>query len=247
MALASTATGDATVHPYTLAATKACLLGLPGSLAGLPPATTPRRLFVYRFQHEPALLGVWDGNQEIDVEFLRSPLRARVALKKGLKPPYYIGTRVANAILWRGDATKKLTAAFRRTVARCLRGSPPKATPEAAEVPRATLATFAGYWGGHDRGLTISSRGEGFENTLESCCDRDYVLRYEILSVSGTLIDASATFRVTSFTRFHTYVPRISVGSSGTLRLRNGILTDMLSQVFFCSNPAWGVTGACGA
>jgi hypothetical protein len=67
------------------------------------------------------------------------------------------------------------------------------------------------------------------------------------LSVSGTLTRAAAAYRVTSFKRYESGVRRLRVGDVGTLLLRNGIVTNTLTRDFFCSGPAWGATGACGA
>ncbi len=68
-----------------------------------------------------------------------------------------------------------------------------------------------------------------------------------IVSVSGTLTHATADFQVTSFTRYDKGIPRVRRGQRGRLFLRNGIVTNGLTRVYYCSNPAWGATGACGA
>jgi hypothetical protein len=65
--------------------------------------------------------------------------------------------------------------------------------------------------------------------------------------VRGTLTRATAVYRVTSFRRFATEVRRLRVGNLGRLVLRNGIVTNTLTAVYFCSDPAWEATGACGA
>src|SRR5262249_46610408 len=109
------------------------------------------------------------------------------------------------------------------------------------------LATFVGYWGGHTRGLRITSGGRGAEDASDGCCFRVYHLALQVLSVSGTLTRATAVYRLTSFKRYERSVPRLRVGQVGKLLLRNGIVTNSLSKVYFRSNPAWGATGACGA
>jgi hypothetical protein len=72
-------------------------------------------------------------------------------------------------------------------------------------------------------------------------------MRFQILFVSGTLTRASAVFRVTSFRRYGNGVRRLHVGDVGKLLLKDGIVTNTLTRDFFCSDPAWGATGACGA
>jgi hypothetical protein len=72
-------------------------------------------------------------------------------------------------------------------------------------------------------------------------------MTFEILSVTGTLTRAAAVYRVTSFMRSDRVVPRLRTGQIGRLLLRNGIVTNSLTRVFYCSDPAWWATGACGA
>jgi hypothetical protein len=71
-------------------------------------------------------------------------------------------------------------------------------------------------------------------------------MAFQILSVSGTLTRATATYRVRSFTRYEPEMPKLHVGRVGKLLLRNGIVTNTLTRDYFCSIPAWGATGACG-
>jgi hypothetical protein len=71
-------------------------------------------------------------------------------------------------------------------------------------------------------------------------------MTFQVLSVRGTLTGATARFRVESFRRYDRAVRKLRVGKIGKLRLRDGIVTDTLTQDSFCSNPAWGATGACG-
>ena len=73
-------------------------------------------------------------------------------------------------------------------------------------------------------------------------------MTFRISSVSGTLTRATAIYHVTSFKRYKgADMRRLRVGEIGELRLRNGIVTNTLTRDYFCSNPAWGATGACGA
>jgi hypothetical protein len=72
-------------------------------------------------------------------------------------------------------------------------------------------------------------------------------MRFQILSITGTLTRATAAYRVTYFKRYDRDIPNSRVGQVGKLLLRNGIVTNTLSTVYFCSDPAWSATGACGA
>jgi hypothetical protein len=111
----------------------------------------------------------------------------------------------------------------------------------------ASLATFAGTWGGHTRSLSITQGGRGREATDDGCCTRVYRLSFRILSVRGTGTRAVAVYRVTSFRRYEGGVRRLHAGDVGKLLLRNGIVTNTLTDEIFCSERAWGATGACGA
>ena len=71
------------------------------------------------------------------------------------------------------------------------------------QAPKATLAEPApGRWGGHTRGLSITSTGRGREGADDGCCTREYELTFQILSVTGTLTRATAVYRVVSFKRY---------------------------------------------
>ena len=100
---------------------------------------------------------------------------------------------------------------------------------------------------GHTRGLAITSSGQGREFADSGCCHREYRLTFQVISVRGALTRASAVYRVTSFRRYERRIKELRVGDVGKLRLRNGIVTNTLTDDFFCSDPAWGATGACGA
>jgi hypothetical protein len=114
-------------------------------------------------------------------------------------------------------------------------------------TPPASLATFAGAWGGHTRSLSITASGAGRESADDGCCTRGYRMTFQITSVTGTLTRATAAYRVTSFKRYVSEVKDVHVGDVGRLRLEDGIATSSLTRDFFCSEPAWGATGACGA
>jgi hypothetical protein len=72
-------------------------------------------------------------------------------------------------------------------------------------------------------------------------------MTFQIVSVSGTLTRARAAYRVTSFKAYEQGETVRHVGDVGRLLLRNGIVTNTLTRDYFCSEPAWGATGACGA
>jgi hypothetical protein len=94
--------------------------------------------------------------------------------------------------------------------------------------------------------MSIASTGRGSEFANASCCERSYQVGFRILSVRGTLTRAAARYRVTSFRRYDRGIRRLRVGEVGKFLLRNGIVTNTLTHDFFCSNPAWGATNACG-
>lgn len=259
-AVALSACGAAAKKPvYTLAATQSCLARLPNSVAGLPPATppTPPTLFVYPLGHDDGSgprprahkqLGAWYGDrtyQGIILSFFKSVPDARASLKTFTEVYGYGGKLIRNVVVtW--DQEPVPTRSVRKTVLGCLR-SQPVGVPVAKQPPAATLATFTGGWGGHTRGLSITPTGRGQEETNSGCCVRVYQMTFQILSVKGTLTRATAVYRVTSFKRYESGVRRLRVGDVGKLVLKNGIVTNTLTSVFFCSNPAWGATGACGA
>ncbi len=234
--------------PITAAATQACLERLPGAVVGLPPARPPleRVTFVYRAPPAHlamgmvAQLGAWRGRagayEGVTVSFFRTPRAAHRFVAA-----IYDGTVVGDrAVQW-----DRVSPSWRGVLRRCLsstHGSRPATRP----APSASLSTFVGYWGGHTRGLRIGADREAREVVDSGCCTRVYELGFRLLSVRGTLTRGSATYRVQSFKRYPGG-PRLRVGQVGRLVLRNGIVTNTLTEVYFCSDPAWGATGLCGA
>jgi hypothetical protein len=234
--------------PPAAAAAQACLEELPAAIAGLPPARPPGPgvIFVYRSPtsrlvlRTQAQIAAWRGRGEAyegaTLSFFETPSAARSFIEAS-----FSGTRVGTVVVQWDRASQ----AWRRIVERCL-ASPRRAPPPRRQVPPATLATFVGAWGGHTRGLRIGADGRGAEFADSGCCVRVYALTYRIVSVHGTLTRATARFRVTSFTHYPGG-PRLRVGQVGRLVLRNGIVTNGLTETYFCSDPAWSATGACGA
>lgn len=265
VALAATASGAAAQAPvYTLAATQSCLTGLPSTVAGPPPARppVPTALFVYALARDDistwgvgqrprrahTQLGAWYGDgryQGIILSFFKSVPDARASLKS--LAWLYGGKLIRNVVVtWDQKSTPSRSA--RNTVYGCLRSEAPSGHAASERPPPpASLATFTGSWGGHTRGLSITSSGRGREGADGGCCTRIYQMTFQILSVSGTLTRAIAVYRVTSFKRYESGVRRLHVGDVGKLLLRDGIVTNTLTRDFFCSDPAWGATGACGA
>ena len=255
----SLAAGASAAAPrlFTAAATDGCLTSLPDAIVGLPPATppVPPKLFVYSFSpgrllpRVHAKLGAWygrkrDGSYEgLTLSFLKNAHDARVSFKPLVWP--YAG-KVSRNVVVAWDQSSVPRRSLQRRVLGCLRAEAGTPAPNRS-TPRASLATFVGYWGGHTRGLRISSGGRGTESADSGCCVREYHMTFQVLSVSGTLTRATAAYRVTSFTRYDRHVRTVRVGQVGRLRLRNGIVTNTLTEDYFCSTPAWGATGVCGA
>ena len=102
-------------------------------------------------------------------------------------------------------------------------------------------------WGGHTRRLLISPAGRGGEDADDGRCHPLYRITFQIVSVGGSLTRATATYRVTSYKWYDRPVPHLHRGQVGKLQIRNGIITNVLTHDYFCSNPAWGATAACGA
>jgi hypothetical protein len=254
--VASASAGAASPRPYSVSATEACLQGIPDAVAGLPPATppSPPARFVYRFPPDrfqrPVLgrLGAWDGQGKngyagVVLSFFKSVRPARSYLES-----VRTGGRVGNVVLDWGYGSVPTTR-WRATVRGCLRAGARagKAPATSRPVPLASLRTFAGYWGGHTRGLRIDPEGHGVEITDAGCCQREYRMTLRVLAARGSLTAAAAVYRVTSFDRYDRAAPKVRTGRIGRLLLRNGIVTNTLTRIFFCSDPAWSATGACGA
>jgi hypothetical protein len=262
VALAASGAGHASKAPaYTRAATESCLARLPDAVVGLPPASppVPPVLFVSPLAHEDwstwgtgvrrprphTQLGVWQGARRYEgiiLSFFASVADARAT--RTSRGTLY-GSTLRRNVLASWDQSARPSRGARATVFACLRSKGgPTGTPRRA--PRATLATFAGAWGGHTRRLLIAPGGRASEITDSGCCVRAYTLTFRIRSVSGTLTHAVATYRVTSYRRGDMPLT-LRAGDVGKLTLKNGIVTNTLTRVYFCSDPAWGATGACGA
>jgi hypothetical protein len=263
-AIAATAAGAVPKAPaYSLAATQSCLTALPNTVVGLPPATppVPPTLFVYALKgHDISTseglgprprahrqLGVWYGGkryQGIILSFFKSASEARASAKT---LAWLYGGMLAWNVVVTWDQKQVPSGNVRTTVLGCLRSHLAGAPTTPRTPPTSTLATFAGRWGGHTRGLSITSAGRGQESADAGCCTRVYELGLQIISVKGALTRATAVYRVTSYRRYDSETRKLRVGELGRLILKNGIVTNTLTDDFFCSGPAWGATGACGA
>jgi hypothetical protein len=259
-AAALTAAATATDRQlYSLTATEKCLSRLPHAIIGLPPATsaTNPAVFVYRTPStrlDPPVVGLLaayvgrSGKAEYDAvtfQFFRSARNARHYSPLGMPSPEDVQTR--NVIVSWDHRLGGLNG-WRKPVRACLQVAPPTGASaiQTRSVPRASLATFFGHWGGHTRGLQISAAGRGHEELYDGCCVPEYKMTFQILSVTGTLTQAAASYRVTRF-KHYPGGPNVRVGQIGKLLLRNGIVTNPLSDDYFCSDTAWGATAACGA
>ena len=116
-----------------------------------------------------------------------------------------------------------------------------------------TLATFAGTWQGHGRTLEITRTGNVEERISLGLGHFVIALRFHLSRPRGTPDDAMATATVTAvrlgntsaFTAAHT-PPR--VGESRTIRIRDGVITEMLTGANYCGRTAgeW-LDAGCGA
>jgi hypothetical protein len=121
----------------------------------------------------------------------------------------------------------------------------------AAPAPKATLATFAGTWGGHTRSLTISRKGVAKESVGSGCCDPIIDLKLRLSHPRGTKGNASIKAKVTwvrvrdksAYTKKH---PAPHVGQTARLRLKHGVITEPLTETNYCDEAA-GKRGTCGA
>ena len=111
---------------------------------------------------------------------------------------------------------------------------------------RATLATFAGYWWGHDKGLSITRDGRAKEEINSGCCFPELDLEFRLSHPRGSprLGAATATVTAVHIHGHRLYAVRPArVGQRFTLRLRNGVITEPLTGAIYCAPTV----GKCGA
>lgn len=116
----------------------------------------------------------------------------------------------------------------------------------------ATLATFAGKWQGHTRGLVISRTGAARESVYSGCCTFGLAVRFQLSHPKGTATAARATATVTAVRIGHGTVfteenPRPRVGETRTVNLKDGVITESLTGIDYCRpglDPKHWVCGA---
>jgi hypothetical protein len=116
---------------------------------------------------------------------------------------------------------------------------------------RATLATFAGGWQGHTRSLVITRNGHAREWLYSGCCYLGIALRFTLSDPAGTPNNATARATVTAVQIghhdqiFRTAFRKVGVGDSFSIRLREGVISETLTGIDYCSLKAkhW----VCGA
>lgn len=120
---------------------------------------------------------------------------------------------------------------------------------QAAARP-ATLATFAGSWGGHSRGLFINRWGRGFAQVNSGAGCPCFGVAFQLSHVEGTAESATATSTVVRLYGARQGYPAPSplprIGQRVVLRLRNGKIEDPLTRDNYCSAQAKGFA-PCGA
>lgn len=118
-------------------------------------------------------------------------------------------------------------------------------------APRTANLTFVGTWSGHTRSLQISRTGVGRESIGAGCCDPVIDLRFRLSRAAGTRRHGTATIRLTYVrvrdpTAYSQKHPPPRVGETGRLVLRNGVITESLTQTTYCDARA-ARRGVCGA
>lgn len=116
-----------------------------------------------------------------------------------------------------------------------------------AAVPqKATLQSFAGVWGGHDRGLSITRLGKAYEQIQAGCCCPCLRLWYRLSKPVGTTDFAAATITVTAVRapakggRVPAWgyssdgSPPPQVGQRGTIQLKDGVILNNLTWTNYC-------------
>jgi hypothetical protein len=261
------AAGSSPSRLYAAGATQACLESLSDAVAGLPPALPPRpsALFVYRFplgvdgswwvsSSARGALGAWYGQRArgsyegIYLGFFATPRLARAAFMSPESRYGYLlygGKLIGNVVVaWAQRSVP--SGSVQKAVLSCLRGGTSRPAPR-RPIPRASLATFEGSWGGHTRRLVIGRDGRGYESVNDGCCHFVIGVSFTLLRASGTIEDATGTIRVTAVKRGEwSSETRPRIGQLGELKLKKGILTDALTGIYYCSAPTWSATGACG-
>jgi hypothetical protein len=248
-------------HVYDAASTASCLYARPDALDVLPPASSPSRRFLYVYVAPPdrnyppgsQRIWVWYGSGRAEtLQGARLTFLPNNAAARQYNTRYEYGKgQLDRNMVFRWDYNNHTVGPLSRIVRRCLqtrRRDRGDIDPTRRPVPMAKLSTFTGHWGGHTRRILISPSGRALEYVDDGCCHFVIAVSFRLLHVEGTLKSATATFRVTAVKRGEwDQKRRPQVGQIGRLVLKNGIVTEMLTGIYYCSDPAWGATGACGA
>ena len=117
---------------------------------------------------------------------------------------------------------------------------------------KVTLRSFAGGWQAHARSLSITRTGEGHEWLTLGLSDFIVELRFRLSRPMGTPHDATATARVAAVRigdrSFFTAVrPPPRVGDSFRIRLRDGVITELLTGANYCGRGVDWPESGCGA
>jgi hypothetical protein len=107
-----------------------------------------------------------------------------------------------------------------------------------------SLSTFAGTWQGHGRTLTVTNEGQAREQINSSCCEVALRLEFRISRPGGSGNPATALATVTRvqvvdrewFTKSN---PAPRVGQTRMIRLRNGVIYEGLTRVYYCRAATW--------
>ncbi len=126
---------------------------------------------------------------------------------------------------------------------------PPAPLNPAPPTSAVTLAAFTGLWTGHTRSLTISASGLGHEHTDDGCCEPVIDLTFQLSNPQGTSpTHVTATATVTAVQIGPGWDPAVQppvVGQHGTVSIDGGLITDHLSNTYFC-NKAEDAKSTCG-
>jgi hypothetical protein len=117
---------------------------------------------------------------------------------------------------------------------------------------KATLATFAGHWGGHGKTLNITKAGLAREVINSGCCYLAVAMRFTLSEPHGTPRAAKATATVTAVrirdrSWFSQANPAPRVGQSATVRFRDGVISETLTRANYCGPSVNWIAGGCGA
>ena len=258
--LTSASASQPSPYLYDAANTAACLYAQRDVVDALPPATSPSRPILYIYFPRPERysypkgtrrLRAWYGAGAADTLQGASLIffRSYSAARHFRDDDNYKRGFLARNVLIEWTHEKDSSRSLGRVVRSCLRTQRQghgEARPPHRSLPKADLKTFTGHWGGHTRRLIITRSGLGTEIVDDGCCTPVFNFAFQLVRASGTVKNATAIVRVTAV-RLWKSNHRPHVGQIGRLVLKNGIVTDNLSHVYFCSDPAWGATGACGA